>query len=145
LRWISSCFPQDLHSWEPHKLCCSQYWWGSYRASNKIEGLKTVRIRKLWQGSGEWNFLFVMVCNFFKLYYYRLIHSDVWILLSTHAMVRREFDQLFTRAAGNVVLVQTQSSHNKIGNVLINLKLRYFRLPVVVKKQFVLKILIAFL
>ena len=68
------------------------------------------------------------------------------IRLSTHAIVRRDFDQQITRAAGNGVLVRNSIKTIKgIENVLINLKLRFFCLSVVVKKQFVLKFLIAFL
>jgi len=133
LRWISSCFPQDLHSWEQLKKCCSQYRWGSARVRTKLQYLKTVRIQNLWYSFVVW-ILFRMVCNFIKLYYWRLIHSEDWILLSTHAIVRRKFDQLFTRAAGNGVLVRNSNRTIKgIGNVLINLKLRFFRLSVVVK------------
>jgi len=62
-----------------------------------------------------------------------------------NAIVRRVFIQLPTRADGNGVLVQHSIRTIKsIGNVLINLKLRVFRLPVFVKKHFVLKFLIAF-
>jgi len=62
-----------------------------------------------------------------------------------NAIVRRQFIQLFTRAAGNGVLVPNSIRTIKmIGNVLIDLKLRFFRLPVLVKKQILLKILIAF-
>jgi len=63
-----------------------------------------------------------------------------------NAIVRRQFIQLFTRAAGNGVSAQNSiRAIKRIGNVLINLKLGFFRLPVVVRKQIVLKILIAFL
>ena len=63
LRWKSSCFPQDLQSWEQRKQVCSQYRWGSAGARTKVEDLKTVRIRSLWHTSGEWNFLFGCLVN----------------------------------------------------------------------------------
>jgi len=67
-------------------------------------------------------------------------------VFSEYVIVWRQFIQLFTRAACNGVLVQNSvRTIKRVGNVLINLKLTYFRLPVLVKKQFVLKIMIAFL
>jgi len=62
-----------------------------------------------------------------------------------NAIVRREFIQLFTRASGTGVLVQHSiRTINRIRILLINLKLGFFRFSVVVKKQFLLKILIIY-
>ena len=63
-----------------------------------------------------------------------------------NAIVPREFIQLSTRASGNGGCVQHSIRTIKmIGNMIRNLKLRFFRISVVAEKQFVLKILITFL
>ena len=48
-----------------------------------------------------------------------------------HAIVQKELDQVLTRAAGRGVWVKISIKATKtIGNVLINLNLKFFRLPV---------------
>jgi len=63
-----------------------------------------------------------------------------------NAIVWRKFIQLPTRAAVNGVLIQHSiRTIKRTGNLIKNLKLRYFRFSVFVKKQFLLKIVIAIL